>query len=52
MHAEQIAEGVQAELERGHKPSGEVFIELPPDGTVKIRWFAGPDLKTYEKRIS
>ena len=52
VHAQRIADIVQAEIERGHEPIGGVNVELARDGTVKIRWRAGSDFKAYEKRIS
>ena len=52
VHAQRLADIVQAEIERGHEPIGEVLVELTPDGTVTIRWHAGSDFKAHEKNIS
>ena len=52
VHAQRIADIVQAEIERGHEPSGEVFVELARDGTVKIRWHARSDFKAHERLIT
>ena len=51
VRAEKIAATVKAEIESGDAPAAEFFLELEHDGSVTIRWFAGSDLKKYEKRI-
>ncbi len=51
VHAQRIADIVQSEIEPGHEPVGEVFIELARDGSVKIRWHARSDFKVHEKHI-
>ena len=51
VRAEKIAATVKAEIESGDAPAAEFFLKLEHDGSVTIRWFAGSDLKKYEKRI-
>ena len=52
VHAQEIADIVQAEIERGHEPLGGFNVGLEHDGTVKIQWLARSDLKAHEKNIS
>ena len=51
VHAPGIADIVQTEIEPGHEPVGNVFVELARDGTAKIRWHEAPDMKVHERRI-